>query len=323
MYLLLQQYSTEITRQGVMLHPIQKIDKTKQTKTPSSTITMELYHCMDTTARQQRQIIDMPPNTALPIDGIHLMDMYGKINSKEKQTIETNWNTYNIEQYYIRRWKTTMNILSTLDWTTYNTTYLKLLPPQQTYVIKLMTGWLPVFHNLNKMTPTPRLCPLCQNNKTIPHIYQCKSREKWRQHFNHQLQQHLQHNKTPKDLHEIITQHIHKIFTTNTTTSNFFQYTIFAGLLPNIWKNYIYDDNLTPDKNIQNQTRWANKTSQWFVQRGHELWIARTKEIHSNDDENTTMDYILDPPLWAGSLPDQRPQAARLQLGARSRPRHV
>ena len=46
-------------------------------------------------------------------------------------------------------------------------------------------------------------------------------------------------------------------------------------------------------KNMHQQTTWSRQVSTCFLHRGHELWMASNKEVYSNKNNNSTMDYIL------------------------------
>ena len=121
------------------------------------------------------------------------------------------WSLYLLEQYYSHRWQCTMTQIASFDWKVYHTVYNKEPTHIQIYIIKLMTGWLPVYHHINKMLANKQKCPLCQNKETIGHLYQCPGRRQWQQKFLKNLRSHLQTIKTSADLSSRIITHFSTI----------------------------------------------------------------------------------------------------------------
>ena len=258
-----------------------------------STIPLQIHSQMDRVARHHRAHYNMPNLIPTPTDHIHLQDSDGEITSNEKATLENNWTTYRIERYYAKRWNCTMEHLSEFDWQTYAATYRRASATLQKYMIKMMTGWLPVYHHNNKMTKVQQLCFRCQNDETIAHLFQCGGRDTWRQNFLQILHNQLQHLHTPSELLEQIYNQIQHLITDSLNHQHFSHFNMFAGLIPLYWRHQKIDKNLSHDKNIQQQRTWARQVSTWFLHRGHELWLARNKEAHSTEITTSTMDYIL------------------------------
>ena len=146
---------------------------------------------MDHHAKESRTTLQHHPHILPLIDRAHIRDNDGDITSNEKLMLETLWPTYRIEQYYLSRWQITPSDLQQMAWGTYEKNYQKAIPTIQKYIIKLITGWLPVHHHLNKITPAKNKCYLCQSEETIAHIYQCPHRHQWRQKLEEELLQQL------------------------------------------------------------------------------------------------------------------------------------
>ena len=117
---------------------------------------------------------------------------------------------YQLEHYYANRWAITTNQLQNYDWQTYGKIHANMPASTQKYMVKLMTGWLPVYHHTNKMTAAQQLCPLCQNDETIAHLFQCYHRQKWRDQLIKNFQEQLIKLKTPPDAQVEITHQVHQ-----------------------------------------------------------------------------------------------------------------
>ena len=151
-----------------------------------------------------------------------------------------------------------------------------------------MTGWLPVYHHLNKMMKVQQKCPLCQNNETIAHLFQCHNRQQWQNNFQKHLQQQIQKQHTPQELITTITTKLHSIINDNYQHQHFKHFTIFAGLIPKEWTNTIRTYN-----NQMQTKRWTTQISKWFIQQGHELWTQRNTFIHDKEDQQSTIHQVL------------------------------
>jgi len=143
LYLLMQRYHENLQSRGMQIPPITYIRKGKQQQ---ESLPYELYQQMDHIAKQTRQN-DMT-TTIIPTqwNRIHLINNEGAITSKEKHLLETNWSTYRIEQYYMDRWEITAQTLQQYDWENYSTVYQQSNFTTKKFMIKVMTGWLPVYH---------------------------------------------------------------------------------------------------------------------------------------------------------------------------------
>jgi len=142
----------------------------------------------------------------------------------------------------------------------------------------MLTGWLPVFHQVNKMTNGKQMCPLCQNDETINHMYQCQHRQQWRNKFEHELHKQLILINTPIPLQDEISHHLHQILHDNVQYTHFSHFTLFAGLIPRQWS--IQHQNNT---DLQSSLQWAMKISKWFTTKGYELWTTRNNQLHNED----------------------------------------
>ena len=215
------------------------------------------------------------------------------VTSQEKQLLETNWTTYEVENYYIHRWQTNASTLRLFDWEIYKKNYEKSRPSQQNYIIKMMTGWLPVYHHLNKMENTTRKCSLCNNSETIAHLFQCQHREKWRQQFLTQLNTQLLTLHTSTPFVQQLQQHLSQIFTNHHDFEHFKHFTIFAGFLPIDWKHQAISSTPTQTNTSQKQQKWALQFSAWITARGHELWCYRNNQLYDKDGSQSHMDRVL------------------------------
>jgi len=150
-YIMLQYYYNQLSKRGIHIKPITKLPKYKKDNPPENDLHIQLHQQVDAIARNHRQTGVTPSYNPPPQDYVHLRDFNGVITSQEKQVLETNWTTYELETYYIQRWQTTATTITQFDWNIYTKNYDRARPTQQTYILKMMTGWLPVFHHLNKM----------------------------------------------------------------------------------------------------------------------------------------------------------------------------
>jgi len=247
---------------------------------------------MDHQARQHRHQIAIQSSLSPPVERVHLQDHNGAITSNEKEILDNHWTTFRVEQYYSTRWNTTSLHLLTLDWQLYYKNYQRASATKQIYIIKLLTGWLPVNHRLNKMMTTKLYCPNCENEETIGHIFQCPGRHSWRQQFFKNSQLVLQKYQTPPELSQEVTEHINSILTTMLVTTEFQQYTIFAGLLPTKWTNSKHLNNSHKGASLNTSARRAAKLCYWLTQQGHDVWIARNKQIHKEKLATATHEYL-------------------------------
>jgi len=205
----------------------------------------------------------------------------------------TQWPTSRLEHYYSKRWSISYQQLAQLDWHIYYKNYKTSTSQEQIYIIKLMTGWLPVYHRMNKMTHTKLYCPICQNDETVGHIFQCRGRLPWRQQFFSELPKNLRKFKTPPKVHQEIIASITNLITQETPTNQIYQFTIFAGLLPLQWTTRPAEQHLTHTAITHTTNLWAKGLSSWMTQQGHTAWIVRNKQIHKDDDSPTTIHHYL------------------------------
>ena len=84
-------------------------------------------------------------------------------------------------------------------------------PTLQGYIIKMMTGWLPVNHHLNKMMSSELHCHLCKNDETIAHLYQCTHRQIWQHTFQQNLNKYLLKIMTQTEVCHTINTHFENI----------------------------------------------------------------------------------------------------------------
>ena len=246
---------------------------------------------MDSRAKQYRQNITHTPLLTPPVDEIHLIDTDGVITNTEKTIIEQRWSLHQLEDYYTNRWQITYDSLAQLDWNLYAKTYSKASTIHQNYMLKMITGWLPVQHHLNKMNSDQKKCHLCNNDETIAHLFQCPSRQQWRTHFNAQLQDQLKKYPPPLETQHHIHQFISDIFHNTTQFQHFHHFKIFAGIFPNSWS--IDTSYVTNDSNTSKITHWQIKLSLWLVHKGHELWTQRNSNLYERNKSSTTMERVL------------------------------
>ena len=261
--------------------------------TESTDLPHQLHRKMDWAAHQYRyqhsSISYCPPT----IVRIHLIDNNGAITSNEKEILETNWSLYQLEQYFVNRWQCSMIYLESLDWKLYAKIFNKSPDHLQVYIIKLMTGWLPVYHHLNKMLEHKQNCPLCNNDETIGHLYQCSGRRRWQQQFLQNLRAHLSTIQTPAAIHRPIITHLTNITTDAAQYKHHKHFTIFAGLLPKTWTLEAQEHPHPKESNGSCNTHWQIKLGTWLLNQGHELWNIRNKQIHDAENDNTPMQKLL------------------------------
>jgi len=176
--------------------------------------------------------------------------------------METLWPTVKIEKYYMDRWNCNHHHLKNLDWSTYDINFQSLRPSLQVFSIKTMSGWLPVRHHLNKMTTEQFTCPLCTQDETVPHLFQCPERKLWQKQFIQQLEDKLESWKTPTPLRNLLLTHYQHLIYDTDTHHHIRQFTVFVGLFPNTWKHQYSSDCQCPT-NIMNQ--WARRLGKWVT----------------------------------------------------------
>ena len=159
------QLQQELKQREVTILLTNKVNCAKDTKEVDQPIEVVLLNQMDNRARCQRQQQSISPYTSPLLDSVYLQDQHGSITSQEKSTLEQQWSTYKVEQYYSRRWKISTKQLSEYDWNIYHKNYTKAPDIHKIYMIKLMTGWLPICYRLNKIMKTQHKCPNCQNDE--------------------------------------------------------------------------------------------------------------------------------------------------------------
>ena len=165
------------------------------------------------------------------------------------------------------------------DWNTYAKNFDSMRPAIKIFIIKLMNGWLPVFHRTNKMMNLQRKCPLCQNDETIEHIFQCHGRQEWQTSFGKQLEQELKRINTSSTLQTTIIQHLTNLLIPSDHHPHIYSYKIFAGLIPKSWTNQALQlrDNTTT--NQHSTATWSTKFSKWITLQGYEAWMLRNNQI--------------------------------------------
>ena len=86
------------------------------------------------------------------------------------------------------------------------------------------------------MTKDKQGCHLCQNDETIPHLFQCQHRNIWRTQFQQKLTNQLQKLKTTQAIQTNIEQLFTNILTNPQQYQQFHTFTVFAGLPPLKWR---------------------------------------------------------------------------------------
>ena len=275
---------------GIQVLLIQKIDKSHTTPPSSASIPTLLHQQVNRAANQHRMNHVSPPSNIIPINSAYLRSPEGVITNDEQSILERRSSTYTIERYYARRWQCTIAELQQFDWQTYHNTYKNVRPTLQVYIIKMMTGWLPVNHHLNKMTSSDLHCHLCKNDETIAHLYQCTHRKNWRQTFQNQLNTYLHTIMSKPEVRHTITKHFENILNKPDIYHHFSNFTVFAGLLPQKWREQ-YNE-ITNDT-ISNTNKWMKKLAKWILQQGYEVWTTRNTSVHNKDKTTSPMDYDL------------------------------
>ena len=290
-YIMLQKYHEILQQHGICITLAEKVHRIK-TKDDSNIINT-LHQKMDTIARNYRSTGVQTKHNPPPIPTIQIINDSGAVKSKEKVLMEHQSTTYTVENYYCRQWQYSAQKLASFDWHTYSKNYDNAASNVQTYIIKVMTGWLPVYHNLNKMLTIKKLCPLCHKDETIGHIFSCEGRTAWRDQFLQQLQQFLIKIHTNPELTEQIITHITTLINGTIEKDHFKHYTIFAGLFPLKWTTHEKDHNYKMATDPQQTQKWAKQFSAWMTKTGHEVWLRRNQQIHSNDNTESTVHSFL------------------------------
>ena len=237
LYSYLQKYSSKLIQRGLTFSPIQKIASHPQTAQVSERLPEHLHTQADTLARQFRIKDTQASHLITSLESAYLTNADGAITNHEKHIMETTWPTKTIENYYMQRWDCSNQYLTTLDWITYDALFQALRPSLQKFLIKILTGWLPVRHHLNKMLSTKQTCPLCPKDETLAHLFQCQKRKQWHQNFLQQLEEKLSLLKTPPQLRTSIITHYQQRITDPATYHQHHHFIAFVGLFPNKWKN--------------------------------------------------------------------------------------
>ena len=282
-------FHNQIGLRGIQIHPIHKIDNAKSNDIDIQ-ITMRIHQQVDKNAKHHRQHHPQIWHEIIPKNSAYLSNSDGLITSNEKIIMETTRNTYTIEQYYADRWGCPISNISHLDWRNYTSLYNSSRSTLQIFMIKILTGWLPVKHQTNKMTQATQKCHQCNQEETIAHLFQCPKRHKWKNTFLTKLSQHLQSNNTPQEASDVVVSHITTLLTNRTDHEHFRHFTIFAGLLPKTWKDSY---NMQQQRSTTTRTIWIKKLSRWLLQQGYDLWMLRNQSIHENDKSKSTIEYAL------------------------------
>ena len=289
LYYYMESYHKRLIKHGITIQLIQKIES-NATYHQELSLPQRLHQQVDSAAKHYRKNQSISSHILPPLDIAHLINIGGSVMSNEKYILETSWSMYNIEQYYADRWELAVPQLSNFDWSTYASIYSTSRPSIQVFIIKIMTGWLPVHHHVNKMTTSKKYCYHCHKNETIAHLFQCSSRQQWRTYFEQQLLKRLKQINTPSRLVDDIIQHFHDIIHSPKEYPLFRHFTPFAGLLPQKWQD-IYAS--CPETHSQPHKKWTTTLGRWLIQQSHKLWITRNDEIHKKDNNISTMDRIL------------------------------
>ena len=154
-----------------------------------------------------------------------------------------------------------------------------------------MTGWLPVFHRINKTTTAQKHCPYCPADETIAHLFQCPSKALWRSSFQHNLQKQLLLLSTPHKIQEQIQTAIMDRLHQVQQYTHFSEFTCFAGLFPKQWR-YLMRTTMTSD-NYKQVQQWHKKFGRWMIEQGYDLWSLPNKKVHEDSPLPSTIHTIL------------------------------
>ena len=146
----------------------------------------------------------------------------------------------------------------------------------------MMTGWLPVFHHLNKMTTTQKKCPLCQNDETIAHLFQCQHRHQWRQQLLTNIKDKISKLHMPQQTQQEIVTHIQQVTHNSLSYHHFHHFSVFAGLLPKQWSVQPH-----MESNPTQHQQWQTTLGNWLIQQGMDLWATRNKKVHEDTTQST------------------------------------
>ena len=281
---LLQHYHGQLKQKKMNIAKVQKIQLPKKDQEISNKRLVDKFAQVDQIARQYRHSHTLLSHEQIWYDRIHIQDVDGDITGNEKYVISNHRATYHTEHYYSLRWKITMEQLAQYNWNIYTKNYEKSSSAQKKFIIKLMTGWLPVHHQVNKMMDKPIPCQFCQQDETIEHMFRCAAREEWRNTFLRMSKEKLNSLHTPPQLYDRIMLHLIELLDPASSSNHFRHFTIFAGLLPSLWQPDTF--NTTSAHRAPHQ--WTMTVSKWLTQQGYNLWQLRNSQVHDNQDEQVS-----------------------------------
>ena len=161
----------------------------------------------------------------------------------------------------------------------------KLSEHEKRFVIKMLTKWIPVGHNLNKYSTTKHKCPFCEEDETVYHLFQCSLKPLKNAKFITQLEDHLQQIDTDQFLQAIIIQHFRAGIDTpqNTGEQTPIWYLASAGLIPLEWtQSQTQFMNKGQSSNISTGHTWTHSLAYWLIQKSLLIWKHRLHRPHSN-----------------------------------------
>ena len=92
----------------------------------------------------------------------------------EMTKLRNKWASVQLQTYYSKRWQIQISQYQDLNWDAFAKVNKTLLEHEHRFVIKMLTRWIPVGHQLNKYTSMKHTCPFCAKEEDAYHIYQKK-----------------------------------------------------------------------------------------------------------------------------------------------------
>jgi hypothetical protein len=114
---------------------------------------------------------------------VYLIQGKTTFTSHEVGALRSSIPTKNIKKYLLKRHNWNEGIFTNIALGSYASAIRSLDANKHKFVVKLCNNWLPVGQRLTKYGNTYDHCPLCQKYESCDHVFNCKSRDKWRKSF--------------------------------------------------------------------------------------------------------------------------------------------
>ena len=216
--------------------------------------------------------------------------------SNEIPRLRNNWPEGQLKLYYVTRWNIPFRQYDTYNWKVFESTNKKLSESEKRYVVKLLTRWLPVGHNLNKYSTVTHACPFCHHNETVYHLFQCPQNPSTQDTFLNKLDKHLQKTGTDQFLQILIMNTFREGFQTpilpGESTPHW--YIACAGLLPKAWTetHTMHMEPVQAHNEATKHKKWSAQLSYWLIQNSHQIWQTRNNKLHNSKQQDMTQSQL-------------------------------